>query len=250
MSGKDTSAQSAISRLYPSHSGLGEDLFVEERRITVKTGLTRVTFVETDKPVYKPGDRVRIRLLTVDALLKPVLGPIHLIWIENPAGVRMEQWTNVSRELGFASVSLTLSEEPVMGVWNVKAVDVVGGRKTAKAFAVKKYIPPKYEVSVTAPDFLVPNDERIKGRVCARYTYGKRVRGAVDLKIWRRSVDRDESGDNFPVNVKEELGEDGCYNYDVPNDRFKQLKLHQYNFYSKLNLRTISGKMRLDFPKI
>ena len=113
----------------------------------------RITFVETDKPVYKPGDRVRIRLLTVDALLKPVLGPIHLIWIENPGGVRMEQWTNVSRELGFASVSMTLSEEPVMGVWKVKAVDVGGGETAEKAFEVKEYV---YSVYASYKCFRIP----------------------------------------------------------------------------------------------
>ena len=91
----------------------------------MKTGLTRVSFVETDKPVYKPGDRVRIRLLTVDAALKPVLGVVDQIWIENPGGVRMEQWTNVSRETGFASATMTLSEEPAKGFWKVKA-DVDG----------------------------------------------------------------------------------------------------------------------------
>ena len=109
----------------PTASPSADLLFVEERKIVVKTSRTRVTFVESDKPVYKPGDRVRIRLLTVDAALKPVLGAIDRIWIENPGGVRMEQWTNVSRETGFASVSMTLSEEPVKGVWKVKA-DVGG----------------------------------------------------------------------------------------------------------------------------
>ena len=34
-------------------------------------------------------------------------------------------------------------------------------------FDVKEYVPPKYDVSVKAPDFLLLNDEKIKGRVCA-----------------------------------------------------------------------------------
>ena len=101
--------------------------FDEEREILLKTGLTRITFAETDKPVYKPGDLVRIRLLTVDAALKPVDDVIKVVWIENPAGVRMEQWNNVSRELGFASVEMKLSTEPAKGVWKVKAK--AGGKK-------------------------------------------------------------------------------------------------------------------------
>ena len=69
-----------------------------------------------------------------------------------------------------------------------------------KTFEVKEYVPPKYDVSVEAPDFLLLNDEKIKGSVCARYTYGKRVRGAVKLKIRRTRYNRDDR-DHAPVDV-------------------------------------------------
>ena len=91
------------------------------RQVGIKKKTTaHVTFVETDKPVYKPGDLVRVRLLTVDADLKPAVDVVKMIWIENSAGVRMEQWTNVSVDVGFAAVEMKLSKEPVKGTWQVK----------------------------------------------------------------------------------------------------------------------------------
>jgi hypothetical protein len=45
-----------------------------------------VTFIETDKPQYKPGDDVKLRVLTINALLKPNLAKLEEVWIENPKG--------------------------------------------------------------------------------------------------------------------------------------------------------------------
>ena len=59
-------------------------------------------------------------------------------------------------------------------------------------FEVKEYVPPKYAVNLETPDFLLLNDEEIKGRVCARYTYGKRVRGRASVKIQRKRYRRNE----------------------------------------------------------
>ncbi len=43
-----------------------------ERRASVLVENTRVLFVETDKPIYKPGQLVHIRVLSLDPELKPL----------------------------------------------------------------------------------------------------------------------------------------------------------------------------------
>ena len=43
----------------------------ETRSASVEVEDGVLLFVETDKPIYKPGQTVHIRLMTLDALLKP-----------------------------------------------------------------------------------------------------------------------------------------------------------------------------------
>lgn len=50
--------------------------------------------IETDKPVYKPGQTVKIRVLSLDFLLNPVVKEFKEIYIEDPSGSRVAQWRN------------------------------------------------------------------------------------------------------------------------------------------------------------
>ena len=59
-----------------------------------------ITFIQTDKPIYKPGQTVKFRILSIESDLKPKFGMIPEVWIENPSGIRMAQWLNVETEQG------------------------------------------------------------------------------------------------------------------------------------------------------
>ncbi|CAG2063264.1 unnamed protein product, partial [Timema podura] len=74
---------------------------------------SQVTFIQTDKPVYKPGQEVLFRVLTVRQDLTPVTEQISKVWIESPSEVRLAQWLNTSTELGLAQFSFQLSHEPM-----------------------------------------------------------------------------------------------------------------------------------------
>ncbi|KAG8172102.1 hypothetical protein JTE90_000161, partial [Oedothorax gibbosus] len=57
-----------------------------------------ITFVQTDKPVYKPGQTVRFRILPLNRQLTP-LDPdaaIGEVWIEDPSGIRIAQWKQMN----------------------------------------------------------------------------------------------------------------------------------------------------------
>ena len=59
-----------------------------------------ITFIQTDKPIYKPGQTVRFRILSIESDLRAKLGMVEKVWIENPSGIRMTQWLNVETEKG------------------------------------------------------------------------------------------------------------------------------------------------------
>ena len=135
-------------------------------------------FVETDKPIYKPGQTVHIRLMTLDAMLRP--WPTGAaIEVQDAKGIKVFRKEAATDEYGMVTVDLPLSTEPNLGVWKLTAV--AGDQKTQLDIRVEEYVLPKYEVSVdTERDWLLAGDP-IRGTVSGEYSFGKPVVGEVEI---------------------------------------------------------------------
>jgi CD109 antigen len=137
-----------------------------------------LVFVETDKPIYKPGQTIHMRVLTLDAELKPLTEPVT-VDVMDAKGIKIFRSVVQTDEYGMAGLDLPLSDEPNLGVWKINVV-------TEKArnqldVRVEEYVLPKYEVKVDLPkDWFLVN-EPIKGKITAQYSFGKPVSG--ELKI-------------------------------------------------------------------
>ncbi|MCL5265064.1 MAG: MG2 domain-containing protein, partial [Chloroflexi bacterium] len=59
--------------------------FKDQAPVSVQDGT--LVFVETDKPIYKPGQTVHIRVLTLDAELKPQAGDVT-IEVQDAKGIK------------------------------------------------------------------------------------------------------------------------------------------------------------------
>ena len=74
---------------------------------------------------------------------------------------------------------MPLSTEPNLGVWKLTARS--GDQTTQLDVRVEEYVLPKYEVTAkTAKDWVLAN-EPVKGTVSAEYSFGKPVRGEVEI---------------------------------------------------------------------
>jgi CD109 antigen len=82
-----------------------------------------------------------------------------------------------------ASLELPLSDEPNLGVWKITAE--TENSKTQLDVRVEKYVLPKYEVKIELPKqwFLV--DEAITGSVSSEYSFGKPVKGELEITASR-----------------------------------------------------------------
>ena len=135
-------------------------------------------FVETDKPIYKPGQTVHIRLMTLDALLKPWQSAAT-IEVQDAKGIKVFKKEVVTGGYGMVTVDLPLSTEPNLGVWKLTAL--AGDQKTQLDVRVEEYVLPKYEVSVaTERDWVLAGDP-ISGTVSGEYSFGKPVVGEVEI---------------------------------------------------------------------
>uniref|UniRef100_A0A670K9B6 C3 and PZP like alpha-2-macroglobulin domain containing 8 n=1 Tax=Podarcis muralis TaxID=64176 RepID=A0A670K9B6_PODMU len=162
-------------------------------------------FIQTDKPVYKPKQKVLINLFTVNPDLRPVDE-------KDPRGSRMIEWNNLKPVCcGVLNVSFPLSDQPVFGEWLIFAA--LQGQVYNKTFEVQKYVLPKFEVRIDPPRYIRDLGACEKATVHARYTFGKPVAGrlAVNMTVNGVGYYKHESG--HPVLKNMEI--DGSADFDV-----------------------------------
>nr|XP_031846680.1 murinoglobulin-1-like [Nomia melanderi] len=143
-----------------------------------------LTFVETDKSVYKPGQDVNIRILMLKHDLKPWKESIPKVWIDNPLEIRVAQWTNVNMENGMAQLSFPLSPDQNSGTWKIRVEKKKSYRHLihTTTFEVKKYVLPRFKLTIKSPGYILADADNVTWTVCAKYSYGKPVKGTLRLK--------------------------------------------------------------------
>ncbi|MDP2917696.1 MAG: MG2 domain-containing protein, partial [Dehalococcoidia bacterium] len=154
--------------------------FQDEAKVKVENNF--LVFVETDKPIYKPGQTIHIRVLTLNSELKPVTESVT-VEVMDAKGTKIFRSVPKTDDYGIANVDLPISTEPNLGVWKINAVTPKA--KTQLDVRVEEYVLPKYEIKVNLPkEWFLPN-EVVKGKVAAEYSFGKPVKGDLEIKATR-----------------------------------------------------------------
>ncbi|XP_077779224.1 alpha-2-macroglobulin-like isoform X3 [Podarcis muralis] len=160
-------------------------MVAHERKQVLVRNPESLVFVQTDKPIYKPGQEVRFRIMSVDEDFRPLNETFPLVYIQDPKRNRLLQWTNVEQTMGLVQLSFPLSSEPPQGTYKV-VVQKASGSKAERLFEVKEYVLPRFEVLVKAPKEITFVAEELKVTVCGLYTYGKPVAGQVKVRVCRK----------------------------------------------------------------
>lgn len=126
-------------------------------------------FVQTDKSIYKPADKVQFRVLVLDANTKPFPASDIKVHITDGGRNRVKQFSDVKLVKGVYQNELQLSDSPVMGNWMIH-VKVNDGEEVSKTFEVAEYVLPKYEVIVDSDPHVTFKDGKIRATVRAKYT--------------------------------------------------------------------------------
>ncbi|KAM4819835.1 LOW QUALITY PROTEIN: pregnancy zone protein-like [Thomomys bottae] len=158
-------------------------LFTKKKQIQILK-VQNPVFVQTDKPMYKPGQTVQFRIVSVDVNFRPLSPTFPLVYVENPKKNQIFQWKNVKLQGGISQLSLPLSPEPTLGPYKVTVLKA-SGERIEHFFDVNEYVAPKFEVQVKMPKVISFLDEEIKVSVCGLYTYGKPVPGLVKMNVCR-----------------------------------------------------------------
>ncbi|KAI4893875.1 hypothetical protein NFI96_029753 [Prochilodus magdalenae] len=130
--------------------------------------------------------QVNFRVVTMDANFVPLKQEVReysVLTLEDNKGNRIGQWTNVSSGL-IVQLSHKLNPEAPEGMYNLKAN--IGDRSISHSFKVKKYVLPRFEITVKAPKSQSVGEEELKITVCGKYTYGQPVPGDALVHVCRK----------------------------------------------------------------
>ncbi|XP_065440718.1 alpha-2-macroglobulin-like isoform X1 [Chrysemys picta bellii] len=163
----------------------GPTLEFRSRKSVLVKNSESLVFVQTDKPIYKPGQTVLFRIVSLDEDFRPLNEKFPLAFIQDPKKNRVYQWQEVELNGGLTQLSFPLTSEPIQGTYNV-VVQKESGTNLEHSFTVEEYVLPKYEVSVKVPKKITIQDEELKVAVCGLYTYGTPVPSLVNVRVCRR----------------------------------------------------------------
>ncbi|XP_024144855.1 alpha-2-macroglobulin-like protein 1 isoform X2 [Oryzias melastigma] len=145
-----------------------------------------IHIVQTDKPVYKPGQTVQFRIVSMDTSFLPVNRTYTEVTIEDPNSNRIAQWLDKSIDGGILDLSHPTIPEAAQGIYTITA-ETDKGEAISYNFEIKEYVLPKFEVTVNLPNVITILDKEATMKICGKYTYGKPVLGSVKAEFCRRA---------------------------------------------------------------
>ncbi|XP_059686166.1 alpha-2-macroglobulin-like protein 1 [Gavia stellata] len=155
----------------------GDSLDVSKKKKVMLRALEPGIFIQTDKAVYKPGQQVKFRIVSLDKDFTPSNKKLPLVLLKDPSGNRIAQWREVSPRQGIVDLSLPLAAEPALGTYIIEA------EGQSHSFSVEEYVLPKFELTIDLPAVVLEKDKKFQMEICGRYTYGKPVQGKVQASL-------------------------------------------------------------------
>ncbi|XP_065290736.1 pregnancy zone protein-like isoform X3 [Dermacentor albipictus] len=206
----------------------GNYVFGDRKEIDFQKSKNTV-LVQSDKALYKPGQKVQFRVLPINNELKPVTDVKATIYVTSPSDVRIAQWNDVSFEKGIVQRDFQLTEEPELGLWQI--VVELPTQTVRQHFEVNEYVLPKFEVTIKPPSYVLADAKEITWKICAHYTFGQPVDGTLTVNVTyeRYSWEKDDYpkiNHTGPIN--------GCFDMTVNTTllRFNE----NYEIYKRISL--------------
>uniref|UniRef100_A0A1Q3FMF1 TEP1-F n=2 Tax=Culex tarsalis TaxID=7177 RepID=A0A1Q3FMF1_CULTA len=150
---------------------------------------TESLFVQLDKPIYKPGDVLRFRVVVVDVNTRPVtnIKTVQVKLTDNDENSIME-WPFGRLYNGVFEASIQLGSSPVLGNWTLTAI--AGSSILKKQFEMREYILPKFYIKVYPTEVLLASKKQIKLAVETAYTFGRPLDGSLTVDLFLNDIDK------------------------------------------------------------
>ncbi|XP_043939119.1 complement C4-B isoform X2 [Protopterus annectens] len=154
------------------------------RKVPIRWSTRRgYLFIQTDKPIYTPNERVQFRVFTLDHMMKPTEEAIAL-QVFNSRDIQVMHKEKFSQN-SIISEHFMIPDIAESGIWRIMAYfsDSPMSNVTTE-FEVKKFVLPAFEVKI------IPNkmyysirDPNFSFWITVLYTYGEAVNGVAYLRF-------------------------------------------------------------------
>jgi uncharacterized membrane protein YidH (DUF202 family) len=132
--------------------------------------------VDTDKPVYQPGQTVHVRTLVRRSGGTPVTDEARVV-VTGPEGNRLFSRNVSLSAFGMGSVDFPVSSEGRHGRYRVSVE--YGGEEQVRTVEVREYRLPQFEVGFRAGESSYRPGETVRATVTPAYFFGEPVRNAT-----------------------------------------------------------------------
>ncbi|KAM4906016.1 alpha-2-macroglobulin-like protein 1 [Sylvia borin] len=168
----------------------------EEKKVLIHRAATG-SFIQTDKPIYNPGQTVKFRIVTLTEGFVPVNSKYSMVEIQDPNQNRIGQWLDVRPKQGIAELSFQLAAELSLGTYTISAQSFKSSSVQSSTFKVEERVLQKFDVFFEGPAQIYASDKTFPLQVCGRYSYGKAVQGTMHVTLcqkarrWPQSASKD-----------------------------------------------------------
>lgn len=143
-------------------------------------------FLQTDQPIYNPGQRVRYRVFALDQKMRPTTDSLT-VTVENSQGLRVRK-RQVYTPSSIYQDDFVIPDISEPGTWKISArfLDSPDSNYSTQ-FEVKKYVLPNFEVKIVPGEPYILTAPGVLGDIQldiqARYVYGKPVQGVAYVRF-------------------------------------------------------------------
>ncbi len=163
-------------------------------QFSVQSYQQRKAYVVTDRPVYRPDQKVEFKFWMREAKYDQTDSSLFAnkeftVHIQDPQGTEVFKLKKKTDEYGGLAGEFTLPEDAKLGQYYLY-IDHNHGISGGNHFRVEEYKKPEFEVTIETPDKPAELGETIKATIQAKYYYGAPVSDAkVTFKVERSQHD-------------------------------------------------------------
>lgn len=168
-------------------------------------------FVQLDKPIYKPGDEIKFRIISLNNTLQPFKPDNVNVTLYNPKGAFTQDRDNLKNVngLGLFNETFFLPDNAEEGKWSIFIR--IGRVNTTKTFTVQKYTLPFYEFKMHTRPKVGLDEKNLLVDIEAVYSFGGFIKGNVNIQVSSISgvISRNALIDNnhcFNLSLENDLG--------------------------------------------